>query len=347
MPSAWMLRLPSGDTEFTDDSGIFFRSFPEIGTPDSVTEDRTYPYGDGTVMGVDRNGGTTLSMEFGIEGATEGEARDRYQLLRSLWRGDDVRGQFGAVAELRSDRGRSALGRPRRIAPSEWRLNHTPPGLDVVADFQTIDDLWYGPQEFLTVPLAVSQGGGLVSRQYAPGNNFGVIETAPQSGFFMVGQLEETQAGLYSAQKLTEIAPGSGLYTSDAGRLLFDGLKSPLVARGYTSRANTFAVTGEVPTWPVITIHGQILNPTVEVAGAFKFSAGVSLAFDETITIDTRPGIRSVLRNGTRIASLTRTSSLLDSAALPPGAHTLTLSGSASIGTPSATIAWRAAYSTP
>jgi hypothetical protein len=186
-----------------------------------------------------------------------------------------------------------------------------------------------------------------VSRQYAPGDNYGVVETAPQSGLFAVGRLEEAQPGLYSAARLTETAPGSGLFTAAAGQLLFDGLKSPLVARGYTSRANTFVVAGEVPTWPVITIRGQVLNPAVDVAGVFQFAASTSLAYDETLTIDTRPGVRSILRNGDRIAALTRASSLLTSAALAPGAHTLTLSGSASTGTPSATIAWRAAYPTP
>lgn len=175
MPGAWTLHYPSGATEFSDDSGIFFRSFPDIGTPDVAIDDRAYPYGDGAIMGVDYTAGTTLGMTFGIEGATESEARDRYEALRRLWRGDEVRRTVGAVAELRSDRGRSALGRPRRIAPSDWRLNHTPPGLDVTADFQTVDDLWYGPQQVASATLGYRASGGITFPAKFP------LTTSPES----------------------------------------------------------------------------------------------------------------------------------------------------------------------
>lgn len=136
------------------------------------------------------------------------------------------------------------------------------------------------------------------------------------------------------------------LRLSQSGGFVFP-LTFPMVSRGYTTAANTFVVDGDVDSWPVITIKGPILNPTVEVPGCFRFSAALTLQYDEQLRIDTRPGRQTVLRSGSKIASLTRASTLLPAASLPPGAHTLTLSGSSSTGSPTAQIAWRPAYSTP
>jgi hypothetical protein len=136
------------------------------------------------------------------------------------------------------------------------------------------------------------------------------------------------------------------LRLSQSGGFVFP-LKFPMVSRGYTTAANAFTVDGDVDTWPVITIKGPILNPTVEVPGCFRFSAALTLLYDEQLRIDTRPGRQTVLRTGSKIAALTRTSTLLAAASLSPGSHTFTLSGSSSTGSPTAQIAWRPAYTTP
>jgi hypothetical protein len=288
MSESWSLRYPGVDVEFTNDSGVFLRSYPDIGDPDREVDDKSNARADGLQFGSDFIGGRTVGLSFGVEGSTPDEARGAYERLATIWRADAVRNTPGALAELVSDSGRSAFGRPRRLAPSAFHLMNTPPQIDIEADFAQADDLWYGQEDVVTVPLVLSQGGGLV-------------------------------------------AP----------------LKSPLVARGYTTRANSFVVLGTKPTWPVITIRGAILNPGVEVAGVCRFAASTSLAYDEWITIDTRPGRRSVLRNGQKIAALSRTSDPLTRAALTPGAHSITLSGSSATGTPTASISWRAAYPTP
>ncbi|WFR66643.1 hypothetical protein P9139_18135 [Curtobacterium flaccumfaciens] len=270
--------------------GIFFRSYPDIGTPDVVTDDRAYPYDDGSIMGVDLTGGTTLGMTFGIEGSSEAEARDRYDVLRQLWRGDEVRRTVGAVAELRSDRGRSALGRPRRIAPSQWRLDHTPPGLDVVADFQTVDDLWYGDTKSVTATLGYRAVGGI---------RFPV--------------------------------------------------KFPLTTSPESDRSQTFIVSGDVPTWGMYEITGPVLSPWLEVPGVARYSfTGLRLAYDQWLTIDTRPWAREVYRNdGAPLGGALDTSStLLSGNPLPPGQHKLLLRGTTT-GTPRASATWRDAFTTP
>jgi hypothetical protein len=269
----------------SQESGFPFSDAPEIGDPTRVTQDASLAGVDGSIFGIDTTEGRTIAFELTALGDDDAEAAALYGAFNSKWRDPKLRATAGAVATLTSPRGRSAFGRPRRITPKLYPNDAGAVG--ITADFVTTDDLWYGAAESLSVPLALTQSGGLV-------------------------------------EPLTE----------------------PLVAQGYTTSANTFVVGGTEPTWPILTLRGQILNPGVRVDGLFAFSAQTSLAFDEWLTIDTRPGIRSVLRNGERIASLTRGSSLLSDAALTPGAHTLVLTGSASTGSPTATIAWRAAYST-
>lgn len=288
MPGFWGLRYADVDVEFTDESGIYLHEHPDIGSPDITAQDSDLPGTDGTAVGQDTHGAVTIGLSFGVDGPDPDTVRARRAMLGRWWNAARVRTTAGALVELVSDTGRSAFGRPRELANAAVRLTDSPPRIDVEANFRQTDPLWYGPEQSITVPLALAQGGGLKSP-----------------------------------------------------------LKSPLVARGYTTRANTFTVGGEEPTWGVYVVRGPILNPVVEVAGVLRFAAAVSLAYDEWLTIDTRPGQRSVLRNGQRIAALSRTSTSLAAAALPPGGHTITLSGSSSTGNPSATLMWRDAHPTP
>ena len=288
MKTDWKIDCgPDGVILFGSQSSRYpFDKAPEISDADRENQDSSLPGIDGNFFGVDTTAGQTIAFGLNAVGDTDDEAELLYAAFRQAWRADTIRATPGATATLTAPSGRSTFGRPRRITPAYMPIGAGAVG--VTADFATQDDRWYGAEDYIEVPLAVSQSGGLV---------------AP----------------------LTE----------------------PLVARGYTTASNTFTVLGDSPTWPVITIRGPILNPTVEVTGRLRFSAATSLKYDETLTIDTRPGRQSVLRNGTQIASLTRSSTLLPEAALPPGSYTLLLSGSSSSGGPTARATWRAAYPTP
>lgn len=289
MLTPWRLIYPGTDLRFGPRAtGLPISEAPSFGPADLTIDDRTLgeARSDGTGFGSDFRGGTTISFALHAIGDTQDQSRDLAGAYLAAWRGDRVRATPGALAELRTPSGRSVFGRPRRAVLDEALARFGK--YFIQADFVTADDLWYGRQEQLSVPLRLSQSGGFVLP-----------------------------------------------------------LRLPMVARGYTTAANVFTVAGEVDSWPIVTIKGPILNPTVEVPGCFRFSAGTSLQYDETLRIDARPGRQTVLRNGSKIAALTRTSTLLPAAALPPGAHTLTLSGSSSTGSPTAQIAWRPAYTTP
>lgn len=324
-----------------------FDKAPEIGDADRENQDSSLPGIDGNFFGVDTTAGQTVAFGLNAVGDTDDEAETLYAAFRRAWRADTIRATPGAVATLTAPSGRSTFGRPRRITPAYMPIGSG--AIGITADFATQDDRWYGPEKRLSVPLRLSQAGGFVFRQYDVGTGLTLVENPPGSGLYLTSGLEEAPpgSGLYSPDGLVESPPGSGLYATTSQPTVAEGLKFPLVARGYTTSANTFTVLGDVDTWPVVTIKGPILNPTVEVAGCFKFSAKTSLQYDETLRIDTRPGRQTVLRTGSKLAALTRTSTLLAAASLPPGSHTLTLSGSSATGSPTAQIAWRPAYTTP
>lgn len=348
MSNTWQIDCgPDGSILFGPQSTRYpFAVAPELGDPERTDQDSSLPGVDGNLFGVDTVGGQTISFGLTAVGETDEEAATLYRALHNVWRADSIRSTPGAVATLTAPSGRSTFGRPRRFTPTFF-----PNGAGAVGatcDFATQDDRWYGDADYLQVPLAISQSGGLVEREYSAGG-MSLTPSADYPGFFDTTGLEPAPngSGMFLPGELPETSPGSGLYATSSRVLLRSGLKEPLVARGYTTSANTFHVDGDMPTWPVVTVQGPIVNPTVEVTGRFRFTANTSLRYDETLVIDTRPGRRSVLRNGSQIAALTRTSTMLSDSALPPGNYTLILSGSSSSGAPTARVDWRAAYSTP
>lgn len=133
-------------------------------------------------------------------------------------------------------------------------------------------------------------------------------------------------------------APGGGLKAP---------LASPLSTTTTSDRSQTFTVEGDLPVWPVITITGPITNPVIEVVGQFKLAFNLTLAYDQTLVINTLPWARTITRNGASVAgNLSPSFDRLSDASVPPGRHELALRGTSATGTPSATFAWRNAYPT-
>lgn len=125
-------------------------------------------------------------------------------------------------------------------------------------------------------------------------------------------------------------------------------LAAPLSTTQSSDRSQGVTVGGELPTWPVIEIQGPITNPSVELVGALRMDFNLTLAYDQTLVVDTRPWARSILRNGASVAgTITRSSTRLAHAALAPGSYEFVLRGTAGSGNPAATIRWREAYINP
>ena len=133
-----------------------------------------------------------------------------------------------------------------------------------------------------------------------------------------------------------------------AGGGLVAPLASPLSTTATSDRSAVFQVDGEVPTWPVLEVAGPLTSPVIEIVGVLRIELDLTLAYDQTLVIDTRPWARTVLRDGASVSGRrTRASTRLDAAALPPGTHQLVLRGASATGTARATARWRNAYTTP
>lgn len=105
---------------------------------------------------------------------------------------------------------------------------------------------------------------------------------------------------------------------------------------------------GDSPSWPVITIRGPVAQPSIELVGTGRsLRLDTTLAYDRSITIDTRPWARSVLRDdGASMAGVLRGAALAEFQ-LPPGQTVLAYRGTDMSGQSTCTVAWRDAYSTP
>lgn len=128
------------------------------------------------------------------------------------------------------------------------------------------------------------------------------------------------------------------------------GMRTPLVAPFSTTPSATAAVsarvTGDLDASPIITVRGPITNPEITI-GPLRFAFALSLAWDQTLEIDTRPWASTITRDGASVAgALSPASTWLSEALLPPGVHALGLRGVSSSGTATASVRWRPAFAT-
>lgn len=140
----------------------------------------------------------------------------------------------------------------------------------------------------------------------------------------------------------------TGLAAATGGGLVAP-LASPLATTGDSDRSVIMDVDSQYPVWPVITIEGPITDPEVEILGVWRVKLRTTLAYDETLTVDTRPWRRAVtIDPGGRSArgAFTRDSVRLTSASVPPGRHEVAFRGRTS-GAPSMTVRWQSAHAAP
>lgn len=113
-------------------------------------------------------------------------------------------------------------------------------------------------------------------------------------------------------------------------------------------RQDTVVNRGDSPSWPVITFHGPVAQPSIELVGTGRrLSLDTTLAYDRSITIDTRPWARTILRDdGASFAGVARGASLSEFQ-LPVGQTVLAYRGTDLSGQSRCVISWRDAYSSP
>lgn len=167
----------------------------------------------------------------------------------------------------------------------------------------------------------------------------------------VVADFQCADANWYADEPVVEVLPilpasTGGIVTAPGG-----GIVSPITTAAATERPGIVENAGDVDAWPVLTIRGPVTNPALEylVDGArvwlVEFDA--SLAVGQSVTVDTRPWARSVLReNGASWSGKrTRSSSSLPDVVIPPGQGTIMFRGSSVEGTAQAEVSVEAAYS--
>lgn len=163
----WRLAYPGVDLRFgTLESGYLFETAPRVDDPSREVGDVPIPSSDGLLMGRDYTAGAVVSFSIGVVGDDEATVRTRAAVLQGAWRGDTIRRSPGVTAALTSDHGRVTFGRPRRFLPI--RDDERAGFVAVECDFQTVTDLWYGPEQSTSVSIAPAVGGGLVAPLVAP-----------------------------------------------------------------------------------------------------------------------------------------------------------------------------------
>lgn len=122
----------------------------------------------------------------------------------------------------------------------------------------------------------------------------------------------------------------------------------PVVWGAQGERQDTVVNTGDSPSWPVITFHGPVAQPSLELVGTGRrLTLDVTLAADRSVTIDTRPWVRTILRDdGASLAGVARGAALSDFQ-LPVGQTVMAYRGTDLSGQSTCTISWRDAYTTP
>ena len=130
------------------------------------------------------------------------------------------------------------------------------------------------------------------------------------------------------------------------------GFKAPVVAPITTGVSNPAERPGwvfndgDLPAWPTLRIDGPVTNPKVWIVETGRYlQFQITLAAGEYVDVDTRPGTRWVLRNGSGNAAPAVTSgSRLDLFQIPPGKSEIRWTATDYTNTCRLSLSWRSAY---
>lgn len=131
------------------------------------------------------------------------------------------------------------------------------------------------------------------------------------------------------------------------------GFRAPLVAPLTTGvaipdeRRGRLNNAGNLPAWPTLRITGPCTNPRIRhVQSGRVVELSVSLGTGEHIDVETRPGTRWVLKNGTtNLAPYLSAASRLDTFTIPPGTSELWWTARNYTNSTRLAVTWRSAWS--
>ena len=227
---------------------------------------------------------------------------------------------------------------------SVWTLEFGATGVDRIAAMSALNAAWRkvnhkpGEESVLRFRLA-----GRERRVYGRPRNFlsTVGPSLTRGHITAAGTFVTSDPFVYGDEPISMSAT---MYASSKG-----GLKTPLKGNltGVKAGVRNGAIPdvgGETSAPFVAVINGPVRNPSIS-SGDWTIQVDTTLAYDQSLTIDTRKN--TVMRNdGTSLGgSLTRTSRLA-SARLNPGPASILFSGIDPTGTSRVTVTWHPTYYT-
>ena len=211
--------------------------------------------------------------------------------------------------------------------------------LDAVADLRSAWQSLRGPLEIVALKYRTERGE---RRVYGRPRGFRQISTP-----------HGREVGLVDIEATFDLA--DPLHYSDAESSLSLGIipassaglafptAPPFTWRSDGAPQSRFAVVGgDAPAPLRVTFTGPVVRPWVRVGGVLVELTG-SLAYDETVTVDSR--LMTITRaDGDSVPGMLGARVRLVDLRLPPGEHEVTFGGSDLTGTATATVAWRDAF---
>ena len=225
-------------------------------------------------------------------------------------------------------------------------INIAGTGTDVLDELGQLRTAWLADTVRAT-PGAVSilslTRGGRTRRVYGRPRRFAVA--SERSRFGWVSVIADFQCVDHLFYGDAELAYTVGMAAPSVGGLV-GPLVGPIDAESAGEGVHSVFIGGNVPAWPVMRIHGPIVDPSIEVVGQWSAKINVSLASDQWVTIDPTPWNRAVRhRQGGNLAgAFTSDSQRLSQMRLPPGPQQVILRGLDPTGTAKLQMWIREAY---
>lgn len=144
-----------------------------------------------------------------------------------------------------------------------------------------------------------------------------------------------------------------GIVAGEGGGFAFP-MTFPAVSAGETTTSSSVTNAGDADAWPIVTFaagSGELTRPSFELLDSeggtlWRIELGITLGAGESVTVDTRPWVRTVLRNDGASLPGARTRACTPPAecGIPPGTWAVRFTGTSSSGTATATVRHRDAY---
>jgi len=170
------------------------------------------------------------------------------------------------------------------------------------------------------------------------------VMTAARKGIITYTATFDTNGpDFYSGtEKINTITPVPGSTSGLVGPLV-----SPLVTVGSSEDVADPTNDGDLPTWPIIEFHGPAASQSLALLTGpnviWTINVPDKLAFDEVLTVDTRPWHRSATLNGKPANGRIR-GTQIEKCQLPVGTHRFRYRPVDRSGTAFAVMRWRDAY---